>query len=91
MHRCLLIDEIIAIITRQTRRLHADSDLLHLALACRAFYEPAMDTLWRDTWMVLGKLLLCLPEDAHATVRSVTFEDGEQRDEFTVVGTYLTG
>lgn len=35
-------------------------DLVSVALACRAFYEPAMDVVWRDL-PGMGPLIKCLP------------------------------
>lgn len=57
MHHCLCIQEVVHnIACHGTGR-----DLVSMALACRAFYEPAMDNMWRDL-PGMGPLIGCLPE-----------------------------
>lgn len=67
MHHCLHISEIVVSVVGYLRKY--DTDLLHLALACQVFYEPAMDVLWACTPYALEKLLLCLPPDAVYTTQ----------------------
>ncbi|GJE98796.1 hypothetical protein PsYK624_150330 [Phanerochaete sordida] len=55
MHACLHISEIVQNIVE-----HADGGLVSLALACRAFYEPAMNVIWSDL-PGLRPLLQCFP------------------------------
>lgn len=60
MHRALAITDILHQIVDQAG--HNTRMLLALALACRAFSEPALDTLW-STQVGLGYLVECLPSD----------------------------
>lgn len=65
MHRCLCIDELL-----RTIAVHIASQwpsrraLLYMALTCKTFYGPAMDTLWEDL-PGLRPLLSLLPRDAY--------------------------
>ena len=77
MHPCLQIDEILTVIARYLGMLQppvSDLDhwykgeaeeakypLVNMALACRAFYEPALDEHWRELDSI-GKLLYCFPD-----------------------------
>ena len=56
MHRCLYIHEVLENIVSLS-----EGGLPNLGLACRAFYEPAMDLLWRDM-NGIEPLVRCLPE-----------------------------
>lgn len=82
MHRCLHINEIIVSVVVYLRKY--DTDLLHLALACRVFYEPAMDVLWACTPYAFEKLLLCLPSDAIYTMPITWRTEGKSRSFVTV-------
>lgn len=62
MHRCLQIQEILHVIIRNLEG--SSSDLIAAALVCRAFYEHAMDHVWKDL-RGLGPLIRCLPDDAY--------------------------
>ncbi|GJE95046.1 hypothetical protein PsYK624_112250 [Phanerochaete sordida] len=66
IHRCLLVHELLVEVAQN---LAADADKLHMAQACRAFYEVAMDELWRSPGNVLLKLISCFPPDAIHVVR----------------------
>ena len=55
MHRCLSAAELVDRIAR-----NMDSDRLNMALACKTFYEPAMNALWRKMDGV-EPLVRCLP------------------------------
>ncbi|GJE97475.1 hypothetical protein PsYK624_136960 [Phanerochaete sordida] len=44
MHRCLRIAEVVQVIADG---IHLYSDLVSMGLTCRAFFDPAMDRLWR--------------------------------------------
>lgn len=61
MHRCLIIDEILQNVAAH---LTDDQSRLRMALSCRTFDEPAMDSLWSDSLGGLKPLVQCLPEDA---------------------------
>ncbi|KAK7044494.1 hypothetical protein R3P38DRAFT_2879087 [Favolaschia claudopus] len=57
MHRCLLVAEIVCLISHQIE----NSSLPSFARVCKAFRDPALDVLWshQDS---LGNLLRCMPE-----------------------------
>ena len=63
MHRCLCVQEMLLHIISFCQRddISEYTDLLNIALTCRAFYEPAMDALWYTLLMGIGPLLLLLP------------------------------
>lgn len=61
MHRCLIIDEILHNVAAH---LTDDQSRLRMALSCRTFYEPAMDSLSSDSLGGLKPLVKCLPEDS---------------------------
>lgn len=72
MHRCLLIHEIAQLVAAHLNDAQDDDestwaparqDLAHLALACRALYEPAINELW-SRLEGLKPLVQCLPPDA---------------------------
>ena len=49
MHQCLMITEVVRAIADELRlERFRNGTLLHMALACKAFFEPAMDALWRS-------------------------------------------
>ena len=56
MHRCLLIVEVVEKIA-----YGVDKGLLNMALTCQAFYNPALDALWRKM-RGIEPLVRCLPE-----------------------------
>ena len=56
MHRCLRIAEVVGAITDYVTE---EPDQLCMALTCRAFYDSAMDALWRRPCP--DNLFLCLP------------------------------
>jgi hypothetical protein len=76
MHRCLQVPEIIQYILNQISSAGLDFEsvdewpcevprehriaLAHMARTCTAFYEPAMDALWKNVTS-LNSLLKCLP------------------------------
>ena len=61
MHRCLQVDEILEVIA--SCLFHKDKHgLANMALACRTFYEPALNQYWCEVDS-LSRLLECLPED----------------------------
>ncbi|GJE97854.1 F-box protein [Phanerochaete sordida] len=82
MHSCLCIDEIL-----QNMFGHVDDTptLGSLSLVCRAFHEPANDTLWADL-PGLAPLVKCLPDELVATpdksYRTVTILRPPQRAEW---------
>lgn len=68
MHACLHISEIV-----QNIAYNADGGLVSLALTCRAFYEPAMNAVWRDL-PGLRPLLLCFPRAVvNVAARHISF------------------
>ncbi|KAH7908702.1 hypothetical protein BJ138DRAFT_1012232 [Hygrophoropsis aurantiaca] len=75
MHRCLLVNEILAQIIhllihtpQDERSIHRPwvnrQDIARLARTCHLFKEPALDILWNRLGS-LGPLFLCLSEDAY--------------------------
>ena len=63
MHRCLQIEEIVRMIAGFTATNFSGSKgLLNMALVCRAFYDPAMDPLWRVVECSIDRLVRLLPE-----------------------------
>jgi hypothetical protein len=67
-HKCFSIAEL-------TSRIIADNiyehdDLLHVALSCRAFLEPALDSLWCELNTLLP-LLHLFPEDVFSYERNI--------------------
>ena len=72
MHPCLTVDEVVRNIANLFHSKEAKS-LLCLGLACRAFYDPAMDVLWRSLRSI-DPLLRCLPRDVIANTSDRHFE-----------------
>ena len=63
MHRCLNIHEIVQRIADELQKTRKrESALLSMALTCRAFSDPAIESLWADL-LGLRPLLACLPDD----------------------------
>nr|GAT55157.1 predicted protein [Mycena chlorophos] len=61
MHRCLQISEIILNVVAY---LPQSRDLAAVALVCRAFEAPALDSLWREPGHdLLQHILGCFPDD----------------------------
>lgn len=64
MHRCLHINEILELIAAHLcNEGQCPGSLASMALACRAFYEPATNQLW-SRLRGLKPLVQCLPPDA---------------------------
>lgn len=67
MHRCLTINEILAIIVRDLLSPYSHQDdrrnLTAMALTCKTFYEPAMRESWH-TVEDISRLAHTLPSDA---------------------------
>lgn len=63
MHQCLCIDEILQDVAIYLQDSGECADLAHMALSCRAFYEPAITELW-SSLEGLKPLIQCLPTDA---------------------------
>lgn len=63
MHRCLNVDEILRLVAENVAERHG---LLDMALTCKTFHGPAIDTLWED----LPGLHPLLPLLAKDTCRS---------------------
>ncbi|GJF00504.1 hypothetical protein PsYK624_167930 [Phanerochaete sordida] len=59
MHSCLHIEEILQKIAEN---VEDKKSLAHMALTCRAFYEPALNFCW-ETLHEFTPLLRCLPAD----------------------------
>jgi hypothetical protein len=63
MHDCLQITEILAnIFDSYDDDKRSRNTLLHLALVCKIFHEPALDALWRFQWSLLT-LVKTFPRD----------------------------
>ena len=58
----LLVDQL------RSERQSIGKTLTNLALACRAFYDPAMDARWEVLSHGLGPLVMCLPDDAKQVI-----------------------
>lgn len=76
MHLCLEIVEILQFICDKLDRKNA----FHLALAARAFLEPALDRIWHELDS-FAPLVSCLPEDLVTAERVELDDDG---DDFNV-------
>lgn len=61
MHRALQVHDVYLNILSHLGFIPRHA-ILHLALVCKAFHEPALDILWRDM-QGLEKLLRTFPED----------------------------
>ncbi|GJE98874.1 hypothetical protein PsYK624_151110 [Phanerochaete sordida] len=63
MHRCLKVHEIIQLIAEalNTDRYATQQSVLNLGKTCRAFYDPAMNVLWR-VLHDFTPLLRCFPK-----------------------------
>ena len=61
MHLCLRISEVLREIVDKLDPVKDHEPLTNMALACRAFYDPAMDVRWSQL-PSLRPLLECLPE-----------------------------
>ncbi|KAH7928586.1 hypothetical protein BV22DRAFT_1004514, partial [Leucogyrophana mollusca] len=59
MHQCLTVPEILLHMCSYVR---FDATLLSLAITCKAFREPALDTLYCEL-KSFANLLRCLPRD----------------------------
>ncbi|KAJ7671277.1 hypothetical protein DFH06DRAFT_1365935 [Mycena polygramma] len=62
MHRCLIIDELVAEVCSH---IEWPSQLYAVVRTCTAFREPALNRLWRKQ-NTLRNLIRCLPEDIFA-------------------------
>ncbi|KAJ7064435.1 hypothetical protein C8F01DRAFT_1126859 [Mycena amicta] len=92
MHRCLEIPELVLHVVELASTISTwhKGTFLSLALACRAFEDPALDELWRDPGTrALEHILRCFPADLLKVVvtptklivrrlRSVAPEDWER-------------
>lgn len=70
MHPCLLVDEI----ARKILDYAPKRDQFSLAITCKAFAEPALDTLWHEQ-RSLVPLIRCMPQDLwiiKGSIRRVT-------------------
>lgn len=64
MHRCLHIHEVLElIVTYLYNEGRCPRSLASMAVACRAFYEPATNQLW-SRLRGMKPLIQCLPPDA---------------------------
>lgn len=61
MHRCLEVEDVVYLILMQCCGQRDRKSVTRLARTCRAFYEPAMDVIWRKLDS-LGPLLECMPK-----------------------------
>lgn len=61
MHLCLSIAELVEAIAQN---IEQNTDLVTMALICRAFYEPAMNMLWKEL-DGLEPIFCCLPESVY--------------------------
>ncbi|EIW79847.1 hypothetical protein CONPUDRAFT_74179 [Coniophora puteana RWD-64-598 SS2] len=62
MHHCLRVTELLSEICEQAHEPNDPSDLLALALTCKAFRDPALDALYYEI-RSLADLFMCLPRD----------------------------
>lgn len=62
MHRCLQIPDIQYLILAECFVEHERRSCAVMARTCKAFYEPAMDALWRKL-DGLGPLIHCMPAE----------------------------
>ena len=64
MHTCLQVADIVEHFVEHlcVEGRYRKGWLIHMALTCRTFYEPAMDILWRELDDFL-LLLKCFPDD----------------------------
>ena len=75
MHPCLQIEEILRCIfefvygDRHIKCHPKRRSLANLAISCRTFLRPALETLWFHL-PSLGPLVMCLPEDAWVVRRN---------------------
>ena len=67
MHRCLMIVEVVRAIADSIDP-YETSTLLHMALSCKAFFDPVMDALWR-TLQTPGHIIRTLPEHTRGKER----------------------
>jgi hypothetical protein len=68
MHYCLRIPELNNIIIKN---VESDRDLAALAATCKAFRDPALQSLWEDLG-TLAPLIRCLPS-------AIWYEELEER------------
>jgi len=62
MHPCLVVDEILRLIARESVASGAEATAISLACCCKVFENPVLDVLW-ETQDQLTPLLKCLPQE----------------------------
>lgn len=79
MHPCLFVQEVI----REICEYSNGRTSLAMALSCRAFLEPALDSIWREITSI-RPFVACFPQEFWETAHETFYVIGMRREQYQI-------